>query len=185
MKNIQQAKEKLRKDIRSLKKEYSEDELYNKSEEVLSVVEITGVFQDAKTIFFYNALGDEVQTIDFIRKWGQKKNFYLPVMSGDDLLFRHCATDSGFKQSALGIMEPEGEDFTDYRKVDLIIVPGVAFDRKMNRLGRGRGFYDRFLPAISAPKMGICFDFQLFDQIPSDGNDIKMDYIVSENDLIW
>lgn len=106
-------------------------------------------------------------------------------MNGDDLLFRKCTPVSGFKQSALGIMEPEGENFTDYRKVDLIIVPGVAFDRKMNRLGRGRGFYDRFLPAISAPKMGICFDFQLFDQVPSDSNDIKMDYIVSENDLIW
>jgi 5-formyltetrahydrofolate cyclo-ligase len=64
-------------------------------------------------------------------------------------------------------------------------VPGIAFDRKMNRLGRGKGYYDRFLSKISAPKIGICFDFQLLDKIPAESTDIKMDYIVSENELIW
>lgn len=106
-------------------------------------------------------------------------------MVKDDIVFRKYVQDTTLKQSSYGIMEPLGDNFTDYKKVDLIIVPGVAFDRKMGRLGRGRGYYDRFLSLVSAPKMGICFEFQLLDTIPVDTNDIKMDYIVSENEFIW
>ena len=69
MKNIGIEKNKIRKEISSLKKKYSPDELQRFSDEVLSILEITGAFQDAKTIFIYNSLGDEVQTIDFIEKW--------------------------------------------------------------------------------------------------------------------
>ena len=185
MHNIKQAKDQLRKKVSSIKKEYTESQLYNLSLEVLSVLEITGVFQEAKTIFIYNNLVDEVQTLDFIHKWSETKDFYLPVIEGDDIVFRQYKPSVKFNQSSLGIMEPIGEDFTNYNKVDLIIIPGVAFDRKKNRMGRGKGYYDRFLSKLKAPKMGICFEFQLFDNIPSDNNDIKMDYIVSENELIW
>jgi len=180
-----QEKDKLRKQISILKKNYTADELYDKSQEVLSIVEISGVFQNAKNIFIYNNLKDEVHTLEFIRKWDQEKNFYLPVVEGDDLYFRHCNSTIGFQQSTLGIMEPVGDNFTDYNKVDLIIIPGIAFDRRMNRMGRGRGFYDRFLSNLKVPKMGICFDFQLFDGIPNDDKDVKMDFIVSENDFMW
>lgn len=185
MKNIIQEKIKVRKEISILKKKYNSAELYNRSEEVLSVLEITGVFQEAKTTFIYNSLNDEVQTSDFIRRWSDKKDFYLPVIIGDDIVFRKYTPSTDFQKSALGVLEPVGDNFTDFNRVDLIIVPGVAFDRKMNRLGRGKGYYDRFLSKLSAPKAGICFDFQLFDNIPNEPNDIKMDYIISENELIW
>lgn len=185
MKNISIAKDKLRKEIASIKSRYSPEQLAILSQEVLATLEITGVFQDAKTIFIYNNLKDEVQTIDFIEKWKEEKNFYLPVIDRDNLQFRKYVSSGGMNKSSLGIYEPNGDNFTDYKKVDLIIVPGIAFDRKMNRLGRGKGYYDRFLPKLSAPRAGICFEFQLKDQIPSDANDIKMDYIISENELIW
>lgn len=185
MSNIQQAKDKLRKEISILKKKCTSDELHNRSLEVLSVLELTGIFQESKTIFIYNSLEDEVQTFDFIRKWSSEKDFYLPVIEKDEMVFRRCRSNTCFQQSAFGIMEPVGENYTDYKKVDLIIIPGVAFDRKMNRLGRGKAYYDRFLPKVKAPKLGICFEFQLFDEIPADRNDVKMDYIVSENELIW
>ena len=84
--NIAQQKEKLRKEISLLKKQYSPDDLYNRSEEVLSVLEITGAFQQAKTIFIYNNMGDEVQTLDFIKRWSAEKNFYLPVVVKDDIV---------------------------------------------------------------------------------------------------
>ena len=185
MDKIQREKEIVRKEIKASKKNYTEDQILYKSEEVMSVVEITGVFQEARTIFIYNALKDEVQTLDFIRKWENDKKFYLPVIVNNDLKFRHYTSSIGFEKNNVGIDEPIGENFTNYAKVDLIIVPGIAFDRKMNRMGRGRRFYDRFLPKLSAPRMGICFDFQLLDRIPSNVKDIKMDYIVSENDLLW
>ncbi|MFV0419503.1 MAG: 5-formyltetrahydrofolate cyclo-ligase [Dysgonomonas sp.] len=185
MQKKQQAKDRLRKEVSSLKKGYIQDDLYNRSVEVLSVLEITGVFQDAKTILIYNSLQDEVQTADFIEKWDSTKDFYLPVIEKDEIVFRKYTSSIEYKQSSIGVMEPVGENFMNYNKVDLIIIPGVAFDRKKNRMGRGKGYYDRFLSKMKAPKMGICFEFQLFDDIPNDENDVKMDYIVPENELIW
>lgn len=181
----QQAKDKLRNDISAIKKKYDTKDLFMRSEEVLSILEITGIFQDAQTIFIYNSLMDEVSTIDFIERWHNTKDFYLPVVENNDLVFRKYHPSTTFSKSSLGIQEPIGDNFTDFNKVDLIVVPGIAFDRKMNRMGRGKGYYDRFLTKISATKVGICFDFQLLDEIPADERDVKMDYLISENELIW
>ncbi|GAB6011349.1 5-formyltetrahydrofolate cyclo-ligase [Viscerimonas tarda] len=178
-------KDALRQEIAALKKNYPLACLQEKSEEVFSVLEITGIFQSATTLFIYNSLKDEVSTPAFIARWCNEKNFFLPVVSGSNLIFRAYNANENYETSALGVKEPAGTDFTDYNKIDLVIVPGLAFDRKMNRLGRGKGYYDRFLAKIKAPKIGVCFDFQLLDTIPSDNHDIKMDMIVSENELIW
>jgi 5-formyltetrahydrofolate cyclo-ligase len=82
-----------------------------------------------------------------------------------------------------GIAEPTGEIFTDYAAIDFIVVPGVAFDAKGNRLGRGKGYYDRLLPRIpSAYKAGICFPFQLVEEVPAESFDIRMDIIITINE---
>ena len=69
-------------------------------------------------------------------------------------------------------------------EIDLTIVPGVAFDRQHNRLGRGKGFYDRLLSTLDVPKIGICYDFQLKDQIPAEPFDRKMDLIITEKEIL-
>ena len=68
--------------------------------------------------------------------------------------------------------------------IDIVIVPGVAFDKKYNRMGYGKGYYDRFLKDMTALKIGVCHSFQLVDEIPSEPHDIKMDMIVTERE-IW
>ena len=73
---------------------------------------------------------------------------------------------------------------TDPGSIDWIIVPGVAFDKKLNRLGRGKGYYDKLLVQTSATKIGICYELQLFDEIPAEPHDIKMDFIITENNII-
>lgn len=178
-------KQTIRKTIKELKAQYSSSDLLIMSEEVFSVVEITGFFQDAKTIFIYNSMPDEVATTSFIQKWSKEKDFYLPVVVNDGLVFRKYNVDTQFVTSGYGIDEPQGDDFPIGKKIDLVIVPGVAFDRKMNRLGRGKGYYDRFLTTTKTVKMGVCFDFQLLDEVVVDDRDIAMDVLVSENDLIW
>ena len=73
--------------------------------------------------------------------------------------------------------------FTDYAAIDFIVVPGVAFDAKGNRLGRGKGYYDRLLPRIpSAYKAGICFPFQLVEEVPAESFDVRMDIIITINE---
>lgn len=182
---IDSAKEKLRKEIAKEKLHYTSEELLQMSEEVFSVLEITGTFNDASTILIYNSMEGEVSTHAFIEKWKSEKQFYLPVVKDGHLVFRKLEDTTRFEKSNIGVDEPIGDDFTDFSKIDMIIVPGTAFDRKCNRLGRGKGYYDRFLTNMKAPKVGVCFDFQLKDQIPADDRDIKMNMIVGENELLW
>ena len=76
-------------------------------------------------------------------------------------------------------MEPSGELFDDYAAIDLAVVPGMAFDIQNNRLGRGKGYYDRMLPKlVNAYKIGVCFSFQRLPGIPAEGNDVKMDEVI-------
>lgn len=80
---------------------------------------------------------------------------------------------------AFGILEPVGELYTDYDAIDLIVVPGVAFDRHGNRLGRGRGYYDKILKETRvARKVGICFGFQFVEEVPVDELDVRMDLVI-------
>lgn len=128
----------------------------------------------------YHSLKDEVDTHAFIRKWSREKRILLPVVTGDDLELRLYTGPEDLTIGAYGIEEPTGALFTDYSTIDLIVVPGVAFDRDGNRLGRGKGYYDRLLPRIpSAYKIGICFPFQVVDEVPAEPFDIRMDEIIS------
>ena len=80
-----------------------------------------------------------------------------------------------------GIGEPTGTVFDRLEEIDMIVVPGVAFDRRGNRMGRGRGFYDRLLSTTpTAYKVGVAFDFQMFDAIPVEPFDMPMDKVIHE-----
>ena len=89
------------------------------------------------------------------------------------------------KQGAFGIWEPADDTAVDPSLLEWIVVPGVAFDRRMNRLGRGKGYYDRLLRQTPARKIGICYGLQLVDEIPAEPHDIQMDLIITENDIIY
>ena len=82
------------------------------------------------------------------------------------------------KPGKYGIFELNGQEFDDYETINLAIIPGVAFDKSFNRLGRGKGFYDRLLPKLNCKTIGICFDFQFLDYIPSEYHDCKVDKII-------
>ena len=106
--------------------------------------------------------------------------FRAPVVTGDDLELRVYTGPGDLATGAYGIEEPTGALFTDYDAIDFIVVPGVAFDRNGNRLGRGKGYYDRLLPRIpSAYKAGICFPFQIVEEVPAETFDIRMDEVIT------
>lgn len=150
------------------------------SAEIVAALEAHPAFRAANTILLYHSLKDEVDTHAFIRKWSREKRILLPVVTGDDLELRLYTGPEDLTVGAYGIEEPTGARFTDYAAIDLIVVPGVAFDRDGNRLGRGKGYYDRLLPRIpSAYKIGICFPFQVVDEVPAEPFDIRMDEIIS------
>lgn len=136
----------------------------------------------AHTVMLYNALSDEVQTQQFIQQLADEgKTVLLPkVISDTEMEVLRYTGPNDLEQSAWGIMEPTGNPFTDYPHIDVAIVPGMAFDAQGHRLGRGRGYYDRFLTRVPhVYKIGVCFSWQLVDHVPSDEHDVVMNEIIT------
>lgn len=172
------SKNEIRSAIKALKKQHSKEELQAQSDIIMRKLEQHPDFIKAKKIMLYSSLPDEVQTQDFIEKWRNQKQIILPTVVGDDIIPVELTPDTGFAVGDFNILEPQNVAYTG--DFDLIVVPGVAFDRQGNRLGRGKGYYDRFLCQHRATKkIGLCFDFQLVDNVPVEENDIPMDEIIS------
>ena len=177
-------KKELRKLMASLKIRHASSTLQKlQSAKILAALEAHPAFRAATTVLLYHSLKDEVDTHAFIRKWSNEKRILLPVVIGDELELRLYTGPEDMATGTYGIEEPVGETFTDYADIDFIAVPGVAFDRKGNRLGRGKGYYDRLLPRIPAAyKAGICFPFQIVEEVPAEAFDICMDIIITSNE---
>ncbi len=88
--------------------------------------------------------------------------------------------------SSAGLWEPDPSraDRVPEAEIDLVVVPGLAFDRSGHRLGLGGGFYDRWLPSVPAPRVGLALSLQVVERVPHTGRDQRVDWIVTENDLI-
>lgn len=176
-------KNELRKIIRTEKKAVSLEEKLRRSEPIMRKVESLEQFQKADTILLYWSMDDEVQTHAFVERWYKSKTILLPCVDGDDLRLRqYTGPDCMQAGEQFGIGEPTGEEFISLDSIEMIMVPGVAFDRKNNRMGRGRGFYDRMLKSTpNAYKVGVAFNFQLFDQIPVEPFDVAMNQVIVED----
>lgn len=173
-------KQELRKHIRKLKESQSASDRKNESSEILHTLEGLADFQSARTILLYYSLPDEVDTHGFVSRWSSSKTILLPVVTGSELAVRRYSAEK-MQRGCMGIEEPEGDDFTDFDAIDLVVVPGMAFDSHGNRLGRGKGYYDRLLPKLKrARKIGICFGFQYAEQIPSEEHDVRVDTVVTK-----
>ena len=177
--NIDEQKKELRKKVKQLKATFSTEEKREKSREIWEQLEKSTSFLSAKTVMIYWSMDDEVYTHAFIRKWYQEKRIILPVVDGDTLeLCIFTGDDCLVSGERYGIPEPKENPFTEIEEIELIIVPGVAFDKQYNRMGRGKAYYDKLLKTTNACKIGVCFDFQRFDNIPHDKNDVAMNNLI-------
>ena len=138
-------------------------------------------FMRAHTILLYDALPDEVQTRGLLDQLVcEGRVVLLPRVVDDSHMTLHRYTGpADLAKGAFGIMEPQGPPFTDYAAIDVAVVPGMAFDHEGRRLGRGRGYYDRLLPLLpNAYRIGVCFASRWVDEVPTDGHDALMDYVI-------
>lgn len=150
---------------------------------ILKQLESWEIFRKSRRILFYHALPDEVQTDFFLNRHASEKEFFLPVVAEDHLLI--CPYDqSRIAKGAFSIPEPQGVMPVEPEIIDLAIIPGVAFDMRGNRLGRGKGFYDRLLPYLDCPCIGIGYDWQLVPEIPTEPFDRPLDGIITESEFI-
>ncbi|MGM0504978.1 MAG: 5-formyltetrahydrofolate cyclo-ligase [Bacteroidota bacterium] len=178
---INEQKNSVRKEIKQLKKQYTLEEKKAKSKIIFEQIEQLSDFQQAGTIMAYWSMDDEVYTHDFVLKWYQRKTIILPSVKDDELELRvFNGLDDMIEGTAFGIKEPRALYKNSLDKIDMIIVPGVAFDKQNNRLGRGKAYYDKLLSKTTALKFGVCFDFQWLDTVPADKYDIKMDRVITD-----
>lgn len=135
-------------------------------------------YKRAKTVMLYMPIKGEADLTGLL---GDDKVFLTPVTEGDDI---YACIVGEMKIGPFGISEPKDKTEFDKTKIDLVLVPGVAFDKYGNRMGFGKGYYDRFLKDISSFKVGVCHWFQMVENVPCEEHDIKMDMIVTERD-VW
>lgn len=145
----------------------------------------------AHSVLLYHSLPDEVDTHALIRQAAAEgKHVLLPVVVGDELELRPYSSDDDLTLGSFNILEPRAINVNDnedersqpptFDKIDLAVIPGVAFTPDGRRLGRGRGYYDRLLVRLSDTiKVGICWPFQILPDIPTDFHDITMDHVIT------
>lgn len=180
-------KAELRTYIRALKRNCPKEQLALLSDEISDSVLAEQRVCAASCIMAYFPLPDEVTITPVIRALAsQGKTVLLPeVVSDTEMVLRKYQSDNDLREGAFGILEPTGELFTEYEKIDLVIVPGMAFDKSGNRLGHGKGYYDRFFAEMERRTgrlpylMGVAFPFQVIDEIPYNEHDKKMDKVLT------
>ena len=176
-------KSEIRRQIKNLRLMLSDMEKESAAAEVFDRLEKTAAFLMSERVLMYHSLPDELSTRAFLKKWGARKKFFLPRVNGVNLEILPY-DESRLELGALHIEEPTGGELTDPDTLDLIVVPAVAYDRKGNRLGRGKGFYDRLLQTTRASKIGVGYDFQLLDSIPTEPHDVAMDMVITQGETI-
>ena len=177
-------KEQLRNEYINIRKGVTAKK--EKSENICFQIQNMEKYKSAKVIACYKALLHEVELNSLIEDAIAKgKSVLFPRVNNSELDFYKVSEmhKNLFEKSNFGVEEPkeECEKFLDLNKIDLIIVPGVCFDKAGNRLGFGKGYYDRLLQKIDAYSVGVCFKEQLADEgvIPTDTHDKKV------NEVIW
>ena len=165
----------------------SANERLQRSVLLFSRIEQMPEFQNARRVMAYHSLHDEPFSPPFLEKYATMKELYLPVVKGKHIVLRRYKGECSLHAGAFGIMEPSAptllpsESGEPLLPPQFIIVPGMAFTPQGARLGRGKGFYDRFLalPHIAAAhKTGICFNFQVYDHLPTEPHDVIMDNMI-------
>lgn len=140
-------------------------------------VEATPEWQQARTVLLYAALPDELPTASFIERHRRDKQLFLPRVVGDNLEIAAIA-DGQLTEGEFGIMEPMGVA-VEPDMLHLAIVPGLAFTTRGERLGRGRGYYDRLLRRASFATIGVALDRQVIPEIPTEPHDAVLDIIIT------
>ena len=173
-------KEELRQHIRDIKRQFTQQQLEKLSLPVIA--RLRPRLAGAKTILAYYSLPDEVDTRQLLDDLvADGKTVLLPKVIDNERMEICCYTGSqDLREGVLHLMEPIGEPFTEYEKIDVVLVPGMAFDAQGHRLGRGRGYYDRFFTLHSSlfTTFGVCFDFQKVPEVPFDEYDIPVDEVI-------
>ncbi|MDN5332410.1 MAG: 5-formyltetrahydrofolate cyclo-ligase [Tepidanaerobacteraceae bacterium] len=180
-------KKKLRYDYLEKRLSLSEKEVMEKSEKIMSHLFELEDFKKAGLVMFYVDCRNEVMTKDAIeRALAMGKRVAVPkTVKGEGLLAIEIKSTGELACGTFGILEPVSDNIVNPLDIDLVLVPGIAFDRRGYRLGYGAGYYDMFLTKLreGVKKIGLAFEAQLADCIPAEAHDVRMDAVLTEKGM--
>lgn len=187
-------KKVLRKEILTKRKNLDTAEKENMDKKILDRFFESKYYKEAKKIFIYISYDSEIDTIKIIDKaFKDGKKIYVPRTEFESRLMDAVEITSfdNLIKSSYGILEPSiNTPYINPNELDLIVVPGVAFDRKGGRMGYGAGFYDRYFKKINKDnieritKLALAYDFQVLKEVPMSAQDVPVDYIITEKEFI-
>jgi len=149
------------------------------SRNIINKIENQVFFQKSKNIAMYYPFKNEVDLLKLYDKYKSIKNFLFPKVQGKDMNFHKVNNYSDFSKGNFNIMEPKTEIFKG--NIELFLIPGVAFSKKLYRIGYGGGFYDKYInkKVDDSILVGIAYDFQIFDELPIEKHDQKLHVILT------
>ena len=179
----------LRKEFLKKRLSLLSEEVVSKSKAIANNLFSLQEIGSAQNIAIYLSFKNEVETKQIIEKlWGFGKNVFVPITNSccDCLSFTKLTSFQGLVTDSRGILEPNEKVFVSSEEIDLFIVPGIVFDFNGNRIGFGKGFYDKFFSKnfTCTKKIALAFEFQVLEEISCEEQDVKIDLIVSEKSIL-
>lgn len=187
-------KSSIRRHALRIRDSLSIEQKTKKDQAIANTLRQLKIYRSAERILFYVSFGSEVDTLKLISEELDRGRFLaVPkvVKEKGTLRIHRITALSSLKPGVFGILEPvEDCPTVDVGEVDLVIVPGVAFDTYKNRLGYGKGYYDRLLANMKGLKadkeiaIAIAYEEQIVDRLPTEPHDIKVDLLVTDERVI-
>lgn len=177
-------KDALRKELLSKRKGLPRESVLARSAAVKESLFSFRPFAEASSVMFYVSFGKEVFTHRMIEESFPKKAVVVPKTFGENIMPCKICSLSELSRSYFNVLEPIKENPFPPSRLDVIIVPGLGFTAKGDRIGYGKGFFDRFLEKTNAFKIGLCFDEFLLEKIPVEAGDRKVDAVITDKRVI-
>ena len=178
-------KNQLKESILEKRDSLSEEEILEKSNKIKNNLFNLTQYKNSKTIMFFVSFKSEVDTHNMIGEALKNKTIVIPKVVSHEIEPSVIIDFDNLVPGKFGILEPIEAMKIANKNINLILVPGIVFDKKGHRIGYGFGFYDKFLAKVpKAIKIGLAFDFQFVDQIPAEMHDVHVHLIVTEKRVV-
>ena len=186
--DLQIKKDKIRKEILAKRNILSDKDINKKSD--LIIKNLASYIENIQNIMIFMDMKTEVKITKLLELY-PKKNFFISKITNSKN--REMKINKYNKNELIlhkfGYYESSSNDFYDEEILDIVIVPALAFDSKKNRIGFGGGYYDTFLEKVRKKNnkvlfIGVCYDFQIIDSVPTEKHDVTLDFVISESKIL-
>ena len=186
--DLQIKKDKIRKQILEKRSNLSLEEVDKKSE--LIIENLTPYLKNAQNIMIFMDMKNEVRITKLIELYPEKNFFISKIVNSKNKEMKiNKYNENELVLHKFGYYESSSDDFYDEKILDIVVVPALAFDSSKNRIGFGGGYYDTFLNKVRGKNkntlfIGVCYDFQMIEEVPIEGHDITLDLVINESEVL-